>query len=166
LRRGAVAKKLEDLLQPGEEVIFRARYSLLVAWGWMSPPILPILTIAILQDRYTDRDINLTFGLFVFTLIFSWLVRLVRNYTVVLTDRRLLYRYGPLRRKIIEIPFGDIYRIEVPQNFRFGPITQLPNAEIILKRYSVPITRLNYVPNQRDLAQAIAAQAGVPALKV
>jgi hypothetical protein len=164
--RAAVAKKLEDLLQPEERVVFRSRYSVLAAIGWMSVPFLPVWIFAMLANRYISKDHNQTFELLIFLILVAVLVRMVRNYTVILTDRRLLYRYGSLRRKIIEIPFNDIHRIECTQIFRFGPIKQLPAAEIILKRYSVPTTRLNHLPNQKELAQAIAAQAGVPALKV
>ena len=160
-----MAKKLEDLLQPDERVVFRSRYGLLAAIGWMGVPFFSICLFAMLGDRYINKDYNQTAELLIFFVLVAALVRMLRNYTVILTDRRLLYRYGPVRRKIIEIPFDDIHRIECSQILPFRPIKRLPNAEIILKRYSVPVTRLSHLPNHKELAQAIAAQAGVPAPK-
>lgn len=150
-----MAKKLEDLLQPGEQVVFRTRHSVLGALGWSFLTLL-ILYAVILAINLLARDPSNPLSWIVFALLWIPLSYFgFRSQAALLTDQRFLHSEGIFKPSIEEVPLADIYRIE------FGR-SKYDHAHLTITRYKGRQVHITVgVPKRAKLACAIAAQAGV-----
>lgn len=151
-----MAQKLEDMLDADERVKYRARYSVLASIGWSSFLVGAGL-IGVWAINWSFGDTVNPIGVFVFVLIFvPWFAIEFREQSVLVTDRRVLYRHGIISHKIDEIAIADIYRVD------HASVAGVSHGPVTITRYKGRKIFISFVPNHSKLARVISAQAGLP----
>lgn len=150
-----MAKKLEDLLQPGEQVIFRARYS---ALELTRDTLILIAFLSIFSAAFhwnNPEGFDFLANSFLVFFIPAWLAGQMWNAAALLTDQRLLYRHGAFRPNIEAWPNADIRHID----FKLGYLGY--SGVVSIERRFGSKTTLGFIPRPEALQRAIAAQCGL-----
>lgn len=162
-----MARKLEDMLDTGERVVFRARYgpvgiAVYAAFRMVTVLIFAILSFIVVIDTNeiffsvleSELDWRVVAALGVFwTAIYA---RTISNHIIMVTDRRVLYRHGTWWRKVTEIPLNDIKN--AGPDLAFGNYSN----RTWIERIGGGRTIVVFVPRLLDLQRAVAAQCGFP----
>jgi hypothetical protein len=109
-----MADVLNDLLAPGERVVWRSR------WNWV-PAFWPLALVAMGTLAYlvawSDFENQAPAALLLGALLAGWLFNaFVRARTrALITERRVLYRGGYGAGEVTELPFPEMARVEGPE---------------------------------------------------
>lgn len=153
-----MAQKLENMLATGERIVFRA------GRGWLAAIVLTAATVVVgslcvwMLTVALEAEISPLSTFVFFVIISPFIVHAFRSKAVLLTDQRLLYRYGYWRRRTDDVPIADIYSIKYPM-----PL-EAHSGNIEIKRRKGRRMLISGVPNEKVLAHAIANQARLPLL--
>ena len=150
-----MAGKLDDMVAPDEQVIYRARYgfrdaltNLLLVAAWI---------VFFWQALLWLVDFDLGGGLVLFFIILmdgpvTWSLCTT---TAVVTNRRLLYKTGVKRSKIYDIPLSGIERVDCE-------ITMLALYQGTIRVRGRENITLHSVPNGEHVCTAIREHLGLP----
>ena len=114
-------KYVTRVLQPGESVVYATSYHWLV---YLRAVVLLLIAVAALIGSQMVNNTDLRLGLYAVAAIFvlfafgSWLHALIRRVTteLAITDRRVIYKTGLLRRHTIEINRSKVETVGVNQS--------------------------------------------------
>lgn len=142
-----MASKLERMIQPGERVVFRTRMSWRHFLGLLVKFAPVVVGIGVLEFWYSGRPSIFLGVLCGAVLLGVW----IYGNEAVVTDRRVLHK---TRHSVTEIPFWHIQELVRVTEY-YGTLRDRSGLEV----------HLQFVPDFEGLAEAIVAQAGVPAPK-
>ncbi|MDH3475756.1 MAG: hypothetical protein OEM59_18925 [Rhodospirillales bacterium] len=109
-----MAIRLEDMLRPGERVLWRSR------WNWV-PAFWPVALVAIGTLAYllawSDFENRVPAALLLGALLAGWLFNaFVRSRTrALITERRVIYRSGYGPDEATELPLAEVARVKGPE---------------------------------------------------
>jgi uncharacterized membrane protein YdbT with pleckstrin-like domain len=149
---------VDRVLQPGEELRYRSR----IHWLVYLPGILIIVATLVIvglasdyvgQGQYTPSILGiLAFGFVIalISLISAWFRRWTTE--VAVTDRRVIYKRGFIRRRTIEMNMSKVESVDVDQSmlgrlFDYGDITVRGTGSTLepLRMISAPLDFRNHV---------------------
>ena len=108
-----MADPLEQMLEPGERVVWRSR------WNWL-PALWPLALVALAELIYlllwSDHQNRLVGAILIGLMLSGWLFNaFVRWQTsALITERRVLYRGSYGVAGVTELPLAEIARVEGP----------------------------------------------------
>jgi len=151
-----VMKNLEQYLDSGERVISRNPYSVLagITRGGLFVVVLLLMNwmIGATFDDHSDPLGVLIFVMIVLPLAITWF----GVQSVILTDRRLLFQQGILKRTVDDVPIDDI------RNVAYLSAPGAPWSAIVVTPRSGEDVLISSVPDREALAGAIADNACLP----
>jgi uncharacterized membrane protein YdbT with pleckstrin-like domain len=122
---------VEQQLQPGEEVVYRAHVTRISLVPWVAGLVLVLVAAAIAWQYAPEPAILIAAGALAVFLAVTILVKLVvlRSYEHVLTNRRMIQQIGVLRKRSMDAPLDKINNVEHWQTL-WGRILGYGDVEI------------------------------------
>lgn len=108
---------VEDQLQPGEEIIYRAHVTRISLIPWVAALVV-IVTAGALAWQFTAGEvatgISITVGvLAVFLLLLIlWKLVVLRSFEHVLTNRRMIQQVGVFNKRSMDAPLDKVHNVE------------------------------------------------------
>jgi uncharacterized membrane protein YdbT with pleckstrin-like domain len=122
---------VEDQLQPGEEILYRAHVTRISLLPWVAALALAFAGAAIAFHQTGEIAIAIAGGAVVVVLAGMILVKLLvlRSYEHVLTNRRMIQQTGILRKQSMDAPLDKVNNVEHWQTL-WGRILGYGDVEI------------------------------------
>lgn len=152
-----MSKKLEDQLFTGERIVFRSHYgvvAIFISTIVFVAMFAILMFVAVLAIGGGADDLLGEF--FMILILAGVLIARMSGHAVLVTDIRVLYRHGGIRRKVEDIRMGQIKSIEFVPNF--GEFL----SSLTVEQHNGDILGIGFVPRVQDLQKAIAEQSGLP----
>lgn len=148
-------KRLEDQLQAGERVVFRARYGLVSGTVLIGSLALVLKGMGLGVDWLFNENIDWD-GVPAVVLIFAgYFLWWIWSSAVLVTDRRVLYSQWQGKRKTGDVPLKEIDQVT------YTPGIGAWGGFVGVSRKDGGNIALRFVPKLQDLRDAIAAQCGL-----
>jgi uncharacterized membrane protein YdbT with pleckstrin-like domain len=122
---------VEDQLQPGEEILYRAHVTRISLIPWIAALVLAFAGAAIAFHQTGEIAIAVAGGAVALVLAVLILVKLLvlRSYEHILTNRRLIQQTGILRKQSMDAPLDKVNNVEHWQTL-WGRILGYGDVEI------------------------------------
>lgn len=122
---------VEDQLQPGEEILYRAHVTRISLLPWIAALALALVGAAVAFHQTGEMAIAIAGGAVVAVLAVMILIKLLilRSYEHILTNRRMIQQTGILRKQSMDAPLDKVNNVEHWQTL-WGRILGYGDVEI------------------------------------
>jgi uncharacterized membrane protein YdbT with pleckstrin-like domain len=122
---------VEEQLQPGEEVVYRAHVTRISLLPWIAGLVLVLAGAAIAWQYAPEPTILIAAGALavILAILILWKLLVLRSYEHVLTNRRMIQQIGIFNKRSMDAPLDKVNNVEHWQTL-WGRILGYGDVEI------------------------------------